>query len=98
MLAFSNDYYGFIFRATQSVELFCAYVKKAENMKNGKIYRKSVKRPEQDIYALIKPTNSYDTCQIIVYRHGKPERSARAWNPTADDLAANDWECLEDEF
>ena len=25
MLAFSNDYYGFIFRATQSVELFCAY-------------------------------------------------------------------------
>ena len=27
MLAFSNDYYGFIFRATQSVELFCAYEK-----------------------------------------------------------------------
>jgi hypothetical protein len=26
MLAFSNDYYGLIFRATQSVELFCAYV------------------------------------------------------------------------
>jgi len=26
MLAFSNDYYGMIFRATQSVELFCAYV------------------------------------------------------------------------
>ena len=73
-------------------------VKKAQNMKNGKIYRRSVKRPEQDIYALIRPTNSYDTCQIIVYRHGKPERSARAWNPTANDLAANDWECLEDEF
>ena len=27
MLAFSNDYYGLIFRATQSVELFCAYLK-----------------------------------------------------------------------
>ena len=26
MLAFSNNYYGLIFRATQSVELFCAYV------------------------------------------------------------------------
>ena len=26
MLAFSNDYYGMIFRATQSVELFCAYL------------------------------------------------------------------------
>ena len=25
MLAFSNDYYGIIFRATQSVELLCAY-------------------------------------------------------------------------
>ena len=29
MLAFSNDYYGMIFRATQSVELFCAYIQKA---------------------------------------------------------------------
>ena len=26
MLAFSIDYYGMIFRATQSVELFCAYI------------------------------------------------------------------------
>ena len=25
MLAFSNDYYELIFRATQSVELFCTY-------------------------------------------------------------------------
>ena len=31
MLAFSNDYYGFIFRATQSVELFCAYPIEAES-------------------------------------------------------------------
>ena len=31
MLAFSNDYYGMIFRATQSVELFCAY----HNTANG---------------------------------------------------------------
>ena len=30
MLAFSNDYYGMIFRATQSVELFCAYENKIE--------------------------------------------------------------------
>ena len=37
MLAFSNDYYGMIFRATQSVELFCAYVEKAlQRMKNGR--------------------------------------------------------------
>ena len=32
MLAFSNDYYGFIFRATQSVELFCAYELKVTNI------------------------------------------------------------------
>ena len=30
MLAFSNDYYGFIFRATQSVEVFCAYEERHE--------------------------------------------------------------------
>ena len=34
MLAFSNDYYGMIFRAKQSVELFCAYdVKEYDNIK-----------------------------------------------------------------
>ena len=32
MLAFSNDYYGIIFRATQSVELFCAYFVSAKNI------------------------------------------------------------------
>ena len=35
MLAFSNDYYGLIFRATQSVELFCAYNIMLEYEKNG---------------------------------------------------------------
>lgn len=33
MLAFSNDYYGLIFRATQSVELFCAYEESGINDK-----------------------------------------------------------------
>ena len=37
MLAFSNDYYGMIFRATQSVELFCAYfqLNKSRNFPPG---------------------------------------------------------------
>ena len=39
MLAFSNDYYGFIFRATQSVELFCAYYLFVEK------YNKSLLKP-----------------------------------------------------
>ena len=43
MLAFSNDYYGFIFRATQSVELFCAYgtsdhVGIVEKCEGGRVY------------------------------------------------------------
>ena len=33
MLAFSIDYYGIFFRATQSVELFCTYTAKANNLK-----------------------------------------------------------------
>ena len=37
MLAFSNDYYGFIFRATQSVELFCAYNTNALALSNSTI-------------------------------------------------------------
>ena len=36
MLAFSNDYYGMIFRATQSVELFCAYEIKTSPVVIGK--------------------------------------------------------------
>ena len=35
MLAFSNDYYGFIVMATQSVELFCAY--KEKNISKNKV-------------------------------------------------------------
>ena len=42
MLAFSNDYYGMIFRATQSVELFCAYIKDIDyreaNQRAGYVY------------------------------------------------------------
>lgn len=35
MLAFSNDYYGFIFRVTQSVELFCTYDISTEHLGLG---------------------------------------------------------------
>ena len=37
MLAFSNDYYGFIFRVTQSVELFCTYFRYSKNPENLEI-------------------------------------------------------------
>ena len=58
---------------------------------NKEIFRKSAKYNCSDLYATIKPTNSYDACLIIVNK-GNRRKSGRNWNPTADDLMANDWE------
>ena len=58
---------------------------------NGKIIRSSVRIPESEIYSVITPTNSYDTCLIETLHNGKLERAAANWNPTADDLMADDW-------
>lgn len=59
---------------------------------DGVIYRKSVRPEGEATYGVIKPTNSYDSCMMIVVSRGMPQRSCRAWNPTADDLMADDWE------
>lgn len=53
---------------------------------------------ESEIFAVIKPSNSYETCQLIISRYGKAERAARSWNPTADDLTADDWNYSGDEL
>ena len=45
MLAFSNDYYGFIFRATQSVELFCAYHKWYYQKRNSIAHYRAIHEP-----------------------------------------------------
>ncbi len=58
---------------------------------NKEIYRTSVKNEDSDVYATIKPTNTYEACVLIVNRNGE-KKSCRNWNPTADDLMANDWE------
>ena len=51
MLAFSNDYYGFIFRVTQSVELFCTYLSKPKSPKEEqKKYNKAEKRDATQSY------------------------------------------------
>lgn len=65
-------------------------VKKAKET-DGVIYRESQKRPESEMYAMIKPSNSYEVCKVIVYKCGIPEVMTRAWKPTEDDLAADDW-------
>lgn len=65
---------------------------------NRLIVRSSARVKESDVYAAIKPSNTYDTCLLIVMVEGKPERACRWWNPTADDLTANDWTILGNEF
>lgn len=62
----------------------------------GEIYRESAKRDCADVYATIKPTNSYDTCILIVKTKKRDKRSSRNWNPTADDLIADDWQVIKE--
>lgn len=65
---------------------------------DGMIYRKSAKGECADVYAKIKPTNSYDTCILVVFFSNWDKKSCRSWNPTADDLIADDWEVSGDKF
>ena len=59
---------------------------------NKIIIRASAKEPESEVYAVIRPTNSYDACMLIVRGHKDSYvRACRCWNPTADDLMADDW-------
>lgn len=60
------------------------------------IIRSSAKEPESDIYSAIRPTNSYDTCRLVVLENGKFKRACRWWNPTADDLMADDWTIIKE--
>ena len=57
MLAFSNDYYGFIFRATQSVELFCAYGYKGGQSAAYDYMNKIIERFQIDV-AIYKSSSS----------------------------------------
>ena len=69
-------------------------VKKAMKTK-GCIYREEVVKKFSENYAVIQPTNSYEACILIIFKNGKAERSSRCWNPTADDLMAEDWNVKE---
>lgn len=70
-------------------------VKKALE-EDGLIIRESAKEPESDIYSAIRPANSYDTCRLLMMRAGKVEGACRWWNPTADDLMADDWTTIKE--
>lgn len=66
-------------------------VEKAMNA-GAMIYRKSVRKEQGYRNTAIMPTNSYDTCILVTICEGKETGSCRNWNPTADDLMADDWE------
>ena len=59
MLAFSNDYYGMIFRATQSVELFCAYRLVNQIEKRGISYENTAHRNFRFIILIISQEDCF---------------------------------------
>ena len=61
---------------------------------NTIMYRKSVGK-KMERKAFIKPTNSYEACLLIICQGDRVEDSSRCWNPTADDLLADDWELAD---
>lgn len=62
---------------------------------DGVIYRKSEREPigvyKRSCFTMIKPSNGYECCRALVFRDGKMYYTWRHWNPTADDLMAEDW-------
>ena len=63
---------------------------------NALIIRTSARETKSDIYSAIRPTNSYDTCLLVVMKGEKIDRACRWWNPTADDLIADDWTVIKE--
>ncbi len=62
----------------------------------GLMYRMSTRQVNEARYGVIKPTNTYDSCILVVMDKGIQTKSCRAWNPTADDLLADDWEVVKE--
>lgn len=58
---------------------------------NKLMIRKSVSEVFNGITGAIKPTNSYETCQLYVIYGDGTKKCARCWNPSLDDLTADDW-------
>lgn len=67
----------------------------AEAVKKALKTKSCIKRESGTTQTRIKPTDSYDCC--IIYVSGKKNQQCRYWNPTADDLIADDWQCVSGE-
>lgn len=56
------------------------------------IYRKEWGNTDKG--CVITPTNDMDCCTVRLILDGKEVSRCRCWNPTADDLIADDWEMV----
>jgi len=65
--------------------------KEALKLKNGCMYRRGGTCGTLESIIIIEPTDTTDCCRT--YRAGMRAEKLRCprWNPTASDLAANDW-------
>lgn len=60
------------------------------------IRRKDISSGMIESQTYIYPTNGYDCCIVFSLSSmlRRTERQSRYWNPTADDLTADDWEVV----
>ncbi|MDY2812976.1 MAG: MW1434 family type I TA system toxin [Dorea sp.] len=71
-------------------------VKKAIK-KNCYIARKSIDNEMSFHRTRIKPTNSYGACVLYTFdQKGKEINRCKNWNPTAEDLLADDWKIFKE--
>ena len=66
---------------------------KAAMKERGMISRETKK---EDVSYRIRPTNSYGACQIVTIQDNGTQKIACRWNPTADDLMADDWAVIKE--
>ena len=65
---------------------------------NGVISRETNEKDYTELFHPIKPTDSYGACLIIEVKDGKAVRMGERWNPTVEDLLADDWEVLKNTY
>lgn len=68
---------------------------KRSEKENKMMFRKNAMQINGAIRIGILPTDSYATCLIAKIRDGKVIDIMSYWNPTLNDLAADDWELAE---
>ena len=62
------------------------------------ISRETTLAQDGEYYAVVKPTNSYNACFLFMCKNKERESGGAMWNPTIEDLIANDWKVLRDKF